>query len=142
VSHTYARKLVINRTLGFFDRMKPVTVNELADAGRKWASYVGPSRLKLPGKCTYEVYMESARPWLKYHSCLVKPVKVRPMEDRLIDFEDMLNASENATHQELRFKWERKNRRIFGHPVFPLLRYWQIVPIKSHASVSIAVVAE
>jgi integrase/recombinase XerD len=84
--------LQVNRTLGFFDRMKPVTVDELADAGRKWASYVGPSRLRLPGKCTYEVYMEAARPWLNYHSCLVKPVKIRPMEDRLIDFEDMLKA--------------------------------------------------
>ena len=82
--------LQVNRTLGFFDGMRGVTTSEVEDAARKWARYVGPSRQRSPGKYAYELYMEAARPWLKYHSCFIKPAKVRPMEKRLLDFENNL----------------------------------------------------
>jgi integrase/recombinase XerD len=82
--------LQVNRTLGFSDGMRPVTVDELKNAGRQWAAYVGPLRQRAPAKFTYELYMQTARPWLRHHSCLVKPSKIRLSEERLIDFENRL----------------------------------------------------
>jgi hypothetical protein len=82
--------LHINRTLGFSKDMRVLTMEELKDAGRKWAQYVGPLRISVPGKSSYEVYMRIARGWLRFHSCLAEPRKIRILEEKLRDFEETL----------------------------------------------------
>lgn len=82
--------LQINRTLGFKRRMRILTMEELKRAGRNWADYVGPMRRRVPGKCSYELYMRIARGWLRFHSCLAEFRKSRISEARLRDFEQAM----------------------------------------------------
>ena len=82
--------LQINRTLGFSDRMRVVTIDELKEAAREWAHYIGPFRKRLPGKYSYEVFMRTARAWLRFHHCLQEPKKTRACEEKLKAFEAVL----------------------------------------------------
>jgi integrase/recombinase XerD len=84
--------LHINRTLGFSNEMRVLTMEELRSAGRAWAQYVGPLRRRVPGKCSYETYMRIARRWLRFHKCLEEPRKIRIFEDKLEDFERTLRS--------------------------------------------------
>jgi integrase/recombinase XerD len=89
--HQYSSHLLhINRILGFTDKMRVVTPQELSWAGRKWEKYEGPLRNRRPGKYTYEFFMRLARGWLRYNSCLAGPLKTRANEERLCDFEHRL----------------------------------------------------
>jgi hypothetical protein len=83
--------LQINRTLGFKKRMQILTMEELKQAGRNWAVYVGPMRRRVPGKRSYELYMRIARGWLRFHSCLAEFRKSRVLEARLRDFEKAMS---------------------------------------------------
>lgn len=82
--------LQVNRILGFKDKMRIITAEELRWAGQKWEKYSGPLRNRLPGKCTYELFMRIARGWLRYNDCLAGPLKTRVSEERILDFEDRL----------------------------------------------------
>jgi integrase/recombinase XerD len=82
--------LQINRTLGFSNGMRVVTMEELKNAGREWAKYIGPLRQRGPGKWSYELYMRIARGWLRFNSCLAEPRKTRILEEKLRDFEETL----------------------------------------------------
>jgi len=82
----------INRTLGFSDQMRVRTMEELRSAGRAWAQYAGPLRMRVPGKWSYEVYMRIARGWLRFHRCLDKPRTTRIFEHKLQDFEKILHS--------------------------------------------------
>jgi hypothetical protein len=42
--------LHINRTLGFSNEMRVLTMEELRSAGRAWAQYTGPLRMRVLGK--------------------------------------------------------------------------------------------
>jgi len=70
--------------------MRIVTQEELEWAGRRWEKYTGPLRNRLPGSCTYELFMRIARGWLRYNNCLAGPLKTRISEERLKDFEARL----------------------------------------------------
>jgi integrase/recombinase XerD len=82
--------LQINRTLGFSDAMRVLTLEELKQAGRQWAGYIGPLRRRVPGKYSYELYMRIARGWLRFHSCLAEFKKSRISEARLRDYENAM----------------------------------------------------
>ena len=82
--------LQVNRALGFKTTMRVVTAEELKEAGRAWSAYVGPLRRRLPGKCTYELFMRIARGWLRYNRCLGVPTRTRLAEERLKNFEARL----------------------------------------------------
>jgi integrase/recombinase XerD len=82
--------LHINRTLGFSNGMRVITMDELRIAGRAWAQYSGPLRLRVPGKYSYEVFMYIARGWLRFHKCLDEPRRTRPFESKLQDYEKTL----------------------------------------------------
>jgi integrase/recombinase XerD len=82
--------LHINRTLGFSKEMRVITMEELRIAGRAWAQYRGPLRIRVPGKYSYEVYMCTARGWLRFHKCLDEPRKTRLFESKLQDYEKTL----------------------------------------------------
>jgi integrase/recombinase XerD len=89
--HSMASHLLqINRTLGFSKEMRVVTMEELKIAGRAWAQYTGPLRIRVPGNRSYEVYMRIARGWLRFHKCLGEPRKTRLFEDKLQDYEKTL----------------------------------------------------
>src|SRR5258708_17123382 len=91
--HAMATHLLhINRTLGFSKEMRVLTMEELRDAGRAWAQYTGPLRIRVPGKWSYEVYMRIARGWLRFHRCLDEPRKTRIFEHKLQDFEKTLHS--------------------------------------------------
>ena len=79
--------LQINRTLGFSNEMRVLTMEELRGAGRAWAQYTGPLRKRVPGKWSYDVYMRIARGWLCFHKCLDEPRKTRIFEHKLRDLE-------------------------------------------------------
>ena len=84
--HSMATHLLqINRTLGFSTGMRVITMEELRIAGRAWAQYTGPLRMRVPGKCSYELYMRIARGWLRFHKCLDEPRKTRIFERKLRD---------------------------------------------------------
>ena len=84
--------LHINRTLGFSNEMRVLTMEELRSAGRAWAQYTGPLRRRVPGRWSYEVYMRIARGWLRFHRCLDEPRKTRIFEHKLQDFEKTLHS--------------------------------------------------
>jgi len=84
--------LHINRTLGFSDEMRVLTMEELRGAGRAWARYTGPLRKRVPGKWSYELYMRIARGWLRFHKCLDEPRKTRIFEHKLRDLEKTLRS--------------------------------------------------
>ena len=89
--HQFSSHLLhVNRILGFTDKMRVVTPEELSWAGRKWEKYNGPLRNRHPGKYTYELFMRLARGWLRYNDCLAGPLKTRVNEERLCDFEHRL----------------------------------------------------
>lgn len=89
--HSMATHLLqINRTLGFSTGMRVITMEELRIAGRAWAQYTGPLRIRVPGKYSYEVYMHMARGWLRFHKCLDEPRKTRLFEQKLQDYEKTL----------------------------------------------------
>jgi len=91
--HAMASHLLqINRTLGFSKEMRVLTMEELRSAGRAWAQYTGPLRLRVPGKYSYETYMRIARGWLRFHKCLEEPRKTRIFEAKLGDFEKTLRS--------------------------------------------------
>jgi hypothetical protein len=87
-----AHLLHINRTLGFSKEMRVLTMEELRSAGRAWTQYTGPSRKRVPGKYSYELYMRVARGWLRFHKCLKEPGKTRIFEGKLGDFEKTLRS--------------------------------------------------
>jgi integrase/recombinase XerD len=90
--HQFSSHLLqINRMLGFTSAMRIVTLEELRWVGRRWEKYRGPLRNRVPGKCTYELFMRVARGWLRYNNCLAGPLKTRVAEERLRDFEVRLN---------------------------------------------------
>jgi integrase/recombinase XerD len=82
--------LHINRTLGFSNEIRVITMEELRTAGRAWAQYAGPLRKRVPGKWSYELYMRVARGWLRFHNCLEESRKTRIFEHKLQDFEKTL----------------------------------------------------
>jgi integrase/recombinase XerD len=82
--------LQVNRVLGFTDRMRIVTPEELSWAAHRWEKYSGHLRHKEPGKYTYRLFMRIARAWLRFNSCLAGPAKTRISEHRLQDFENTL----------------------------------------------------
>lgn len=82
--------LQINRTLGFTKKMRPVTPDELRQAGTRWVSYSGPFRKRPAGSCSYELFARVARGWLRHECCLVEPRKTRLSEERLRLFESKL----------------------------------------------------
>jgi hypothetical protein len=82
--------LQVNRVLGFSNRMRRITIDELKVAGRRWEAYAGPLRRRTPGKETYEVFMRIARSWLRFHSCLIEPAKTRFADKRLREYERWL----------------------------------------------------
>jgi len=84
--------LHINRTLGFSNEMRVLTMEELRSAGRAWAQYNGPLRKRVPGKYSYELYMRIARGWLRFHKCLEESRKARIFECKLGDFEKTLRS--------------------------------------------------
>jgi integrase/recombinase XerD len=58
--------LRVNRTLGL-TALRAVSHDELKKAAQDWASYVGPLRRRLPQAGTYELYLQMARPWLRFN---------------------------------------------------------------------------
>jgi integrase/recombinase XerD len=91
--HAMATHLLhINRTLGFSNEMRVLTMEELRGAGRAWARYTGPLRRRVPGRWSYEVYMRVARGWLRFHRCLDEPRKTRIFEHKLQAFEKTLHS--------------------------------------------------
>ena len=91
--HAMATHLLhINRTLGFSNEMRVLTMEELRGAGRAWAQYTGPLRRRVPGRWSYEVYMRIARGWLRFHRCLDERRKTRVFEHKLQDFEKTLHS--------------------------------------------------
>jgi integrase/recombinase XerD len=82
--------LQISRTLGFSRNLRHITKEELECAGRRWATYKGDRRRRLPGKYTYGLYMRIARSWLRFHSYLVEPRRARICENRVREFESHL----------------------------------------------------
>jgi integrase len=92
--------LQVNRALEFSSGMRPVTPLELEAVGRKWATYVGPLRNRVPTAQTYEFFMRIARGWLRFNNCLQVPTKTRLSESRLRDYELFLRDAlgfESAT---------------------------------------------
>lgn len=85
--------LQINRTLEFSERMRVVTLEQLKETARHWATYSGPLRRRVPGNHSYELYMRIARAWLRFHSCLAEFKRTRQSEDRLVDFENTMRDS-------------------------------------------------
>lgn len=109
--------LHVNRALGFSNGMRPVTVDELKKAGRTWEAYSGPQRTKLPGKTTYRRFMEIARAWLRFHSCLIERVKTQFADEQLRDYECWLKhqrglaastVKERSKHALYFLKWLAK----------------------------------
>lgn len=102
--------LQVNRALGFSTRMRPMTIDELRIAGRKWETYTGPLRRRLPGKNTYEVFMRIARSWLRFHSCLREPPRTRFAAKRRRDFERWLKDERGLALSTIR---ERSKHALY-----------------------------
>lgn len=109
----------VNRALGFSTEMRPLTIDELEDAARTWAVYKGPLRRRKPGKYTYEVFMLIARSWLRFHSCLIEPVKTRFADKQRRDYElwlkDVRGILPSTIHERSKLagyflKWLAENR--------------------------------
>jgi len=111
--------LHVNRALRLAKQMRRVTIDELQNAGRKWETYTGPLRRRIPGKTTYELFMQTARSWLRFHSCLIEPLKTRFADERLRDYERWLNderglasstTKERSKHALYFLKWLAEHR--------------------------------
>lgn len=111
--------LHVNRVLGLSKQMRRITIDELENAGRKWETYTGPLRRRFPGKTTYELFMQTARSWLRFHSCLIEPPKTRFADERLRDYERWLNderglasstTKERSKHALYFLKWLAEHR--------------------------------
>lgn len=111
--------LHVNRALGLSTQMRRITMDELENAARKWETYAGPLRRSFPGKTTYQHFMQTARSWLRFHSCLIEPLKTRFADERLRDYERWLNderglasstTKERSKHALYFLKWLAEHR--------------------------------
>ena len=86
--------LHVNRVLEFSNGMRRITTDELEKAARRWDAYSGPYngtlRTKLPGQKGFKRFMDTARGWLRFHSCLIEPLRVRFADHQLREYERWL----------------------------------------------------
>ena len=143
--------LHINRTLGFSNEMRVLTMEELRSAGRAWAQYTGPLRMRVPGKWSYEVYMRIARGWLSFHRCLDKPRTTRIFEHKLQDFEKILHSQwglatstieVRSRHVSGFFKWiSKRNVALRSVSVGHIERYLDAQKARGWALPTLAIAA-
>jgi integrase/recombinase XerD len=106
-SHFRARSVAaylihIVRLMGL-TQLRPVGIDEIERAGRRWAKYKGPHRRKSAGKRTAAVFAGVAKNWFRFHGHLkVRRAPDHPFDELLRDFVRFLRLRQGLAPETIK----------------------------------------
>ena len=106
-SHFHARSVAaylihIVRLMGF-TQLRPVGIDGIERAGRRWARYKGPHRRKSAGKGAAAVFAGVAKNWFRFHGHLkIHRAPIHPSDELLRDFVHFLRLRQGLAPETIK----------------------------------------